>query len=512
MYSWDPHSPTTISVCDAKTHYNTDNHLDKSSANISRSLLVENEAMRTVSEFSDDVCDTKEEKTNDALVQMASEIEQLRVLSAEKDELASQVHCLTVEKEISDREKEVSKQCIEGNRRLHLLSMSIHSEDNSQLMDELQQSCCLQQTRLDDFHIKHCINETAANSKSIIYHVERRNVSGVNYAMKAMLNPCDASDEDVAMEDAEIEALFKAKYDVQCGPHPNIVRILHHFCAALPSTGLPNWHQYGGQRSLFLLMKEYDCSLESHCKKLRESGSVDEHFLLLILLQLFKAIEHLAKHNILHRNLKLDNVLLKLEPNCTRAAISDFGCSYKSDESLASADIRVLCSTAGGNPAHHSPELSTLSLDSSNACDVSKADVWAAGIMAYEMATGLDATDILLYTQKQRQYTTEILPALGGTYSVSCKCFLQQLVSHSVDNRPNASQAIQLCSIILYGPTIPTDGDIKVEDVQCWLVQQLTDLRTRHDDELLKDPFYVKYLAAISPQVVTDLINTFLVK
>jgi hypothetical protein len=34
---------------------------------------------------------------------------------------------------------------------------------------------------------------------------------------------------------------------------------------------------------------------------------------------------------------------------------------------------------------------------------VSKADVWAAGIMAYEMATGLDATDILLYTQKQVQ-------------------------------------------------------------------------------------------------------------
>ena len=65
-------------------------------------------------------------------------------------------------------------------------------------------------------------------------------------------------------------------------------------------------------------MKEYDCNLQSHCRQLRQS-SLDERFLLTVLLQLSKAIEHLVKYNSLHRDLKLDNVLLKLEQNVTRS-------------------------------------------------------------------------------------------------------------------------------------------------------------------------------------------------
>jgi hypothetical protein len=46
-----------------------------------------------------------------------------------------------------------------------------------------------------------------------------------------MINPYD---EDVAMEDAEFENLFKSEYDLPCCSHPNVLRILHHFCAAVP--------------------------------------------------------------------------------------------------------------------------------------------------------------------------------------------------------------------------------------------------------------------------------------
>ena len=156
--------------------------------------------------------------------------------------------------------------------------------------------------------------------------------------MKAMLNPYDVSDEDVGLGGAAIEDLFKAEYDLPCRPHPNVVRVLHHFCASVPPRGLtvslcmvsydqcfmllglPQWPPYGGRSSLFLVMKEYDCNLQSHCRNLHQRGSLDDRFLLTVLLQLFKAIEHLVRHNILHRDLKLDNVLLKLEPNMTRSA------------------------------------------------------------------------------------------------------------------------------------------------------------------------------------------------
>ena len=186
--------------------------------------------------------------------------------------------------------------------------------------------------------------------------------------------------------------------------------------------GLPEWPPVGGQSSLFLVMQDYDCSLQSHCRKLHLRGSVDERFVLTVLLQLLKAIEHLAKHNILHRDLKMDNVLIKLEKNVTRsgwclfvlatikqcccldrAVICDFGCSYEAPESLTRSNARVLRDNASGNPAHYSPELCTLSRDPNIVCDVSKADVWAAGLMAYEMVTGKSATDILSYRQKQVQ-------------------------------------------------------------------------------------------------------------
>ena len=165
-----------------------------------------------------------------------------------------------------------------------------------------------------------------------------------------------------------------------------------------------------------------------------------------------------------------------------RAVICDFGCSYESPESLNRANTRVLRVTAGGNPAHYSPELCTLSRDPNVVCDVSKADVWAVGLLAYEMVTGRDAADILSYHQKQvRQqpwprdfltceimlslvliqthYTVDVLPQLHGMYSAHCQRLLQQLVLHSVENRPSASQAIQLCCIVRYGPTIPSVGD-----------------------------------------------------
>ena len=60
----------------------------------------------------------------------------------------------------------------------------------------------------------------------------------VNYVMKAMINPYDVSDQHVIMEDAEIEERFRAEYDLPCHPHPNVVRVLHHFCASVPPQGL----------------------------------------------------------------------------------------------------------------------------------------------------------------------------------------------------------------------------------------------------------------------------------
>jgi hypothetical protein len=217
---------------------------------------------------------------------------------------------------------EVTKQVSEASCH-HQLCEAIHVEENTQLIQEGKQSRYLRQTHLNDFLIECCLGQSTTSKRghygcnSIIYRVSKRNPSGSNYyALKALLNPHAVYEE---MDDAAIENMFKDEYDMPCRPHPNVMRVLHYFCDSVPPQGLPEWPQFGGRRSLFLVMKEYDCNLQSHCRRLHERGSSDERFLLTILLQLFKAIEHLVKHNIVHRDLKLDNVLLKLEQPVTKS-------------------------------------------------------------------------------------------------------------------------------------------------------------------------------------------------
>ena len=60
-------------------------------------------------------------------------------------------------------------------------------------------------------------------------------VSVNQYVLKAMINPHAVY---VAMEDAAIENMFRAEYDLPCRPHPNVMRVLHHFCDSVPPRGL----------------------------------------------------------------------------------------------------------------------------------------------------------------------------------------------------------------------------------------------------------------------------------
>ena len=53
---------------------------------------------------------------------------------------------------------------------------------------------------------------------------------------------------------------------------------------------------------------------------------------------------------------------------------------------------------------------------------------------------------------------------------------------------------------------------MRVGDAQCWLEQQLVSLRAKRDEELVSNPFYIKYLDLFSPHEVAQLINTFFVR
>jgi serine/threonine-protein kinase len=107
----------------------------------------------------------------------------------------------------------------------------------------------------------------------------------------------------------------------------------------------------------------------------RKSGKLSESVTAALMLDVAGAVAKLHQHDIIHRDLKLSNVLLD---TTGRAVVSDFGLAelHAGSHSAGSSERRL-----AGTPAYMAPEMF--------AGDVStQSDVYALGIMMFHMLTG----------------------------------------------------------------------------------------------------------------------------
>ena len=115
-----------------------------------------------------------------------------------------------------------------------------------------------------------------------------------------------------------------------------------------------------------------------------KSNSLSSEEIKSILLQIAKALAYLKKCQVLHRDLKLENIMItKKEGKEIEVKITDFGCAcqfFKSKKGTSSQPSKngVLCGTVD----YLSPELiHNLSYDFG-------VDTWALGVIAYELIAG----------------------------------------------------------------------------------------------------------------------------
>jgi predicted Ser/Thr protein kinase len=109
------------------------------------------------------------------------------------------------------------------------------------------------------------------------------------------------------------------------------------------------------------------------------SGPIPRHQLASVLTQIADALDAAHRHGIVHRDLKPENVLIAMD---ARAKIVDFGIARSitpmDEERLA----LTLTGTHLGTPGYMAPEqLRGQTVDA-------RADIFAFGVMAYELATG----------------------------------------------------------------------------------------------------------------------------
>ena len=195
-------------------------------------------------------------------------------------------------------------------------------------------------------------------------------------------------------------------------PHPNIIEMPLAFTDFIPNSSeamdlypdaLPqrlNPNGAGRNMSLFLVMKRYDCTLREFLESVKDGDgklAINWKTSLILLTQLMEGITHMVNHEIAHRDLKSDNILvnrtMSSPPLDTKEAqyqfphlvISDFGCCLADSKLGLKLPYTSYETDRGGNIALMAPEVKNAEPGIFTSIDYSKADVWSAGAIAYEL-------------------------------------------------------------------------------------------------------------------------------
>lgn len=166
--------------------------------------------------------------------------------------------------------------------------------------------------------------------------------------------------------------------------HPNIIRI-HQSCVdAIGNVYIFQDLVSGGD--LFSYLARGDCLVP-----------ISETESLIIIYQILLALKFLHSNGIVHRDLKLDNILLHTPEPCTKVVLADFGIAKEFSRSS-----KERMHTVVGTPEYCAPEVGfkadrnfyrsfsrTATLDPDNNGYDSKCDIWSLGVITHIMLTGV---------------------------------------------------------------------------------------------------------------------------
>ncbi|XP_076041478.1 PTEN-induced putative kinase 1 isoform X2 [Oratosquilla oratoria] len=253
--------------------------------------------------------------------------------------------------------------------------------------------------------------------------------------------------------------------------HPNIVKMPCVFVDSIPMLkdslslfpdALParlNPLGFGRNKSLFCVMKRYHMSLHDYLVNYDPPVRTS----VMLLAQLLEAVLHINSNNVVHRDLKADNILISLKEGWQYPflIVSDFGCCM-ADPSLnmtvpfasREADPRQ------GNAALMAPEVKTAVPGLLRSICYQLADVWAVGALAYEIF-GVGSPFFTQSNQKgtkckvldSANYKESQLPNLPRDVPSTIKHLVRDLLHRNPKNRPSVEVAATLCQLVLWAPS-----------------------------------------------------------
>ncbi|KFV72241.1 hypothetical protein N307_01401, partial [Dryobates pubescens] len=261
-------------------------------------------------------------------------------------------------------------------------------------------------------------------------------------------------------------------------PHPNIIQVLRAFTSSVPLLPgaiadypdvLPlslSPSGLGHSRTLFLVMKNYPCTLREYLR----GSSPDVCLSTRMILQLLEGVDHLVRHGVAHRDLKSDNILVEFDPGgCITAsggAGGGAGCQLGLAELFSHLVDSMSTSLSLG-------QVITASPGPGKVINYSKADAWAVGAIAYEILGlanpfyGHGASSL-----ESRSYREEQLPSLPPHVPLEVKQVVKMLLLRDPNKRLSARVAANVLHLSLWGEQVLASHTLQPDQMVSWLLCQ----------------------------------------
>eukprot|EP00357_Protocruzia_adherens_P006273 CAMPEP_0115007154 /NCGR_PEP_ID=MMETSP0216-20121206/20977_1 /TAXON_ID=223996 /ORGANISM="Protocruzia adherens, Strain Boccale" /LENGTH=484 /DNA_ID=CAMNT_0002373975 /DNA_START=278 /DNA_END=1732 /DNA_ORIENTATION=+ len=236
--------------------------------------------------------------------------------------------------------------------------------------------------------------------------------TGMEFALKKIKKP-----NKIMMSEEDFKEIARLKKEVKILKsldHPNIIKVFDYF----------------QDSSSYYIMMEY-CKGGDLEERIEHYGAFFEEYAASIMKQIFSAVNYCHTNQVIHRDLKPNNILFESEGD-NIVKLADFGCSALHDEDGTAK-------TTEGTLFYAAPEIF---YDSSYD---EKCDMWSLGVILYEILTGrrpFEGTeDEVIEMLKTGEYSFDEKDE--KSISHEAKDLISKLLRHTPADRLTCEQALR---------------------------------------------------------------------